>query len=166
MTKSTNTRAATIIASLLTLAVLCFSLGKTTYIDANLFEGGRGTQFLCFGRNADIVKLNDGEPNGPNVLGLNLFRRYSFTVQGSLNRARCRTTGTSNNDEGDVDLFVCRNPDGDACIANPDFSSVSPDSEEEVTTGIGARTWFVIVKANVAAVTFTVRCDERTPLQL
>lgn len=162
MTEPTKTRAATTaIAILFGLALLCFSLRTTNEMKhTDLFEGGRGTQILCFGGTTDIVKLNDGEPNGPNVLGLNLFRRYSFTVQRNLNRAKCITVGVNNNEDGDVDLFVCKDPDAEDCFADPNFSSISSDSEEEVTTGFGAQTWYVIVKANIGAVSYTVRCDE------
>ncbi|GAX11923.1 hypothetical protein FisN_8Lh009 [Fistulifera solaris] len=162
MTESTMTRtAATSIAVLISMAVFCFTLGRSSNIQASLFEGGRGTQFLCFGGTTDIIKLNNGEPNGPNVLGLNLFRRYSFTVRSNFNRARCITVGVGNDQNGDVDLFLCKNPDAEDCFANPNFSSISPDSEEEITTGFGAQTWYVIVKANLDAVTYTVRCDEK-----
>lgn len=110
---------------------------------------------------SDIVKLNDGEPNGPNLLDLNLFRRYSYTVQNNLKQATCNTVGNDNNEEGDVDLFVCEGPDAEKCFANPDYESISSTSAEEVTTGFGASTWYVIVKANVDAVTYTVRCNEK-----
>ena len=72
-----------------------------------------------------------------------------------------KTVGVDETEDGDVDLFVCRDPDAEDCFADPDFDSVGPTSDEEVTTGFGARTWFVIVKANVGAVTYTVRCDEK-----
>ncbi|GAX11921.1 hypothetical protein FisN_8Lh008 [Fistulifera solaris] len=134
--------------------LFALSMGQSYGVDSNLF-GGRENQFLCFGRNSDIVKLNDGEPKS-GILAANLFRRYSFYVQESLSKAECTTTGS-----GDIDLFVCEDPDGEECIQNPQHESRNPKSSSEtVFTAGGKRTWYIIVKAQPEVSEYTITCNE------
>jgi hypothetical protein len=144
----------------LMLSTLILSMGQSSAIDMNLF-GGRRNQFLCLGEDFDIVKLNDGQATRTSVLGANLFRRYSFTVTTETNIAECITTG---GDNGDVDLFICDTSDVDACMEDPHDSSIESGTSESVSTIVGARTWYVIVKAGLAPSSFSVRCDENSPL--
>ncbi len=134
--------------------VFALSMGQSYGVDTNLF-GGRENQFLCFGKNSDIVKLNDGVPK-TGILAANLFRRYSFYVQSNFNKAECTTTGT-----GDIDLFVCDDPEAEECMQNPNYSSVTgQSSSESVTTAGGERTWYIIVKAQPEYSEYTITCDE------
>lgn len=157
MISSNKTFGFNLFALMTTLFAL--SIVQTSGFDSNLF-GGRRNQFLCFGENVDIIKLNDGEAKRPTVLGANLYRRYSFTVASSSNMAECTTTG---GDRGDVDLYICENPEAGACMENPHDSSTESGTSETVSTVIGAQTWYVIVKAGLEPATYTIRCDEKFP---
>lgn len=153
-----KTCSSTFLALMLTL--LALSMGQSSGFDSNLF-GGRRNQFLCFSENIDIVKLTDGDTTRPTVLGANLLRRYSFTVASNTNIAECSTTGGDNG--GEIDLYICENPDADDCMENPHDSSTTDGSSETVSTIVGAQTWYLIVKAGVAPSSYTIRCDEKLP---
>ena len=135
------------------LSFFVLSMGQSFGFDSNLF-GGRN-QFLCFGENSDIVKLNDEEPK-EGVLGANLFRRYSFSIQSFGNKVKCSTTGTG----GDIDLFMCTYSDGEKCIAEASIKSDGAGSTESVTSTISPDTWYIIVKAGTDLATYTITCDE------
>lgn len=131
---STKNYGCTLIASLMMMAILAFSMGQTSGFDDNTLLGGREAQFLCFGGSADIAKR------------LNRVRRYSFTVAENTNISECSTSG---GDRGDVDLYICETSDAELCMENPHDYSKTSGRTGKVTTILGAQTWCVIVKANL-----------------